>query len=355
MRQYTCVLEILQLVCQHFPPRNQKLSNIHSTFQISLNQHPKFLVPQSALLFFIHQRPLIQQLGLFRVFELLTMPHAENVLQRKSRNQLEQKYLDRNTEMDNSCGRLTFKGLSCKNIKCTYSSPVVIHSAAEWEDMRRRNRRHRKSKRSKNGKVVVNVVDVPDVCCTPPGIGSASDVAPRSRINRSNQLSRPERRTTLREAVAASNDHNRELLRSCHQSPRGTSEIVRLHDDPLYGGRLGIFDRERDWRLNVDNIYEQLLELGERIGYSSKGLQEEEILGCLTKLKHSTLESFPLLIPHTTYIRCSICQDEFTRDGEVSSLCCCHLYHTDCIKKWLLRKKTCPICRTAAVPRNKLK
>ncbi|KAJ1381371.1 E3 ubiquitin ligase BIG BROTHER-related [Sesbania bispinosa] len=44
------------------------------------------------------------------------------------------------------------------------------------------------------------------------------------------------------------------------------------------GGRFNSYDQFRDWRLDVDNMsYEQLLELGERIGYVNTGLKEDEM------------------------------------------------------------------------------
>ncbi|KAK7247069.1 hypothetical protein RIF29_41945 [Crotalaria pallida] len=43
--------------------------------------------------------------------------------------------------------------------------------------------------------------------------------------------------------------------------------------------------------------------------------------------------------------RCSICLEEFNGGAEVSSLPCKHVYHGECITKWLERNHTCPLCR----------
>lgn len=42
---------------------------------------------------------------------------------------------------------------------------------------------------------------------------------------------------------------------------------------------------------------------------------------------------------------CSICLDEFLVGCEVTSLPCSHLYHRDCIVKWLDKSLFCPFCR----------
>ena len=50
---------------------------------------------------------------------------------------------------------------------------------------------------------------------------------------------------------------------------------------------------------------------------------------------------------------CPICMDNF-HVGDVVSWSsyetCCHVYHHQCIKEWLLRHNTCPICREVVLP-----
>ncbi|XP_055801848.1 probable E3 ubiquitin-protein ligase HIP1 [Solanum dulcamara] len=48
---------------------------------------------------------------------------------------------------------------------------------------------------------------------------------------------------------------------------------------------------------------------------------------------------------------CSICLVEY-RDNEdnIGTLKCGHEFHLECIKKWLMRKKTCPFCRALVLP-----
>ncbi|GFP92819.1 E3 ubiquitin ligase big brother [Phtheirospermum japonicum] len=83
--------------------------------------------------------------------------------------------------------------------------------------------------------------------------------------------------------------------------------------------------------------YEELLALGERVGVENTGLSEAEI----TKHLH------PLTCHSTTALlidRCVICQVEYEQGEQLVTLHCDHLYHEDCIAKWLLIKKICPIC-----------
>ncbi|KAM0049897.1 hypothetical protein Hdeb2414_s0008g00291321 [Helianthus debilis subsp. tardiflorus] len=66
------------------------------------------------------------------------------------------------------------------------------------------------------------------------------------------------------------------------------------------GGRLD-HDRYRDWRLDVDNMsYEQLLELGEKIGNVSTGLRKDQIRRCVKKTK--------LPMKEMIQWKCTICQ-----------------------------------------------
>ena len=48
---------------------------------------------------------------------------------------------------------------------------------------------------------------------------------------------------------------------------------------------------------------------------------------------------------------CSICLDEYSPDEMVAELPCGHIFHSDCISKWLTeRSSTCPLCKTDLMP-----
>ena len=42
---------------------------------------------------------------------------------------------------------------------------------------------------------------------------------------------------------------------------------------------------------------------------------------------------------------CSICLGNFKVSEEIMSIPCFHMFHSYCIKQWLIREKICPICK----------
>lgn len=208
--------------------------------------------------------------------------------------------------------------------------------------------------------------------------------------------------------------------------------MMMLRSSLMMGERSDGFDRYRDWRLNVDNMsYEvfycllgsscsywyfwsfkslilwckqELLELGDSIGYVNTGLKEDEIVHCLRKTK--VINNLFSLLPTEMERKCSICQvgssiilisayqdsaltilstlivkhfnfssvirillwigiyllwqfylryfvvnpmqEDYEDDDEVGKLECGHFYHIHCVKQWLMQKNTCPICKTTA-------
>lgn len=117
----------------------------------------------------------------------------------------------------------------------------------------------------------------------------------------------------------------------------------------------GVFiDQHRDMRLDVDRMtYEELLALEEQIGIVGTGLSEDDIQ---TSLKTRTFSSLATCLNHKKAAQvdqqsnfCVICQVDFQDQENVGTLNCGHEYHVDCIKKWLLMKNTCPICKSKAL------
>uniref|UniRef100_J3M9F4 RING-type E3 ubiquitin transferase n=2 Tax=Oryza brachyantha TaxID=4533 RepID=J3M9F4_ORYBR len=123
----------------------------------------------------------------------------------------------------------------------------------------------------------------------------------------------------------------------------GAEEEIMMFRTRLLWGRMGMHDQHQDWRLDVDNMtYEELLDLEDRIGYVSTGLHDDEITRSLRMVKYSAFN------PKNFVERnCSICQEEFEANEEAGRLICGHSYHVQCIKQWLSRKNTCPVCKTA--------
>ncbi|CAA3007261.1 probable E3 ubiquitin- ligase RHG1A isoform X1 [Olea europaea subsp. europaea] len=102
------------------------------------------------------------------------------------------------------------------------------------------------------------------------------------------------------------------------------------------------YDMNEDMELDVDDMsYEELLALEEQIGSVSTGLREEEIFWRLKWYRHITfLSSSP-----KEEDLCCICLDEYIEGQDIGELDCCHKFHHDCIKKWLMQKNTCPMCK----------
>ena len=90
---------------------------------------------------------------------------------------------------------------------------------------------------------------------------------------------------------------------------------------------------------NPDTMsYEQLLQLEEDAGKVCKGLTKEQIknLPCVKYEKKKYSECY----------QCIICMDEFNEGEKVTLLPCDHIFHMECIEKWLLKEKTCPFCKS---------
>ncbi|XP_059316889.1 probable E3 ubiquitin-protein ligase RHG1A isoform X1 [Lycium ferocissimum] len=246
---------------------------------------------------------------------------------------------------------VSFGGLGCKGMLNSppVSAPAVIRSAAQWETTKQTRRK--KTTLSRSTKNSTNVV-----CCAPPGIGSASDVAPRPRTKtsqRSNnrEHSRVARRTANGEDISGSRMSN--IRHQCPRSHRRPPQIMILRQNLQFARDLDGDDQYESWRLDVDDMsYEQLVALSERIGYVGTGLAEEKIVQYIRKFKLSTTDSYSMLISTDKAWRCTICQEGCKVDDEIGKLECGHYHHIECIKKWLMQKNACPVCKIAAVHEN---
>eukprot|EP00347_Sterkiella_histriomuscorum_P019388 403341818 len=120
---------------------------------------------------------------------------------------------------------------------------------------------------------------------------------------------------------------------------------MMLGGHPMYGGNSQqLLEQQQLQRVieeskqdNPDNMtYEQMLELGERIGKVSKGLTQQQISKIPWKFWRASL---------TKKTDCSICFEEFADNQKFKVLPdCLHEYHHDCINKWLNEEKRCPVC-----------
>ncbi|GLT48869.1 hypothetical protein SLA2020_224600 [Shorea laevis] len=295
----------------------------------------------------------------------------------------------------------TFRGLGCTaSASQQVSVPAVIRTSADWEAKKLKKKIQKQEKKKKGGHSGIKIGNenstvhedfmsdggngngceaIQDVWCDP-GIGISADavgsvdsavarrnVPGRGKIDRE-RISHRERsclprRTVTPEAFSFLDSDSgfasshpepdffgtRYRRHARHPSPEGLAEIFYLQNSLLMGGRSESRDQFSTWRLDIDDMtYEQLLELGDRIGYVNTGLKEDEISKCLRKIKHRLLNDMTSNVPVQVDGKCSICQEEYEADDEMGKLYCGHSFHIQCIKQWLTHKKTCPVCKTEA-------
>ncbi|CAN1342542.1 E3 ubiquitin-protein ligase BIG BROTHER [Linum perenne] len=97
------------------------------------------------------------------------------------------------------------------------------------------------------------------------------------------------------------------------------------------------------WQDDVDPdnmTYEELLDLGEAVGTESRGLSEELI----SMLPTSKCKFGSFFSRKKSGERCVICQMRYKRGEKQTKLPCKHTYHSECITKWLVINKVCPVC-----------
>ncbi|KAE8720793.1 E3 ubiquitin ligase BIG BROTHER [Hibiscus syriacus] len=97
------------------------------------------------------------------------------------------------------------------------------------------------------------------------------------------------------------------------------------------------------WQDNIDPdnmTYEELLDLGEAVGSQSRGLSLELI--DLLPTSRCKFRSF--LLRKKSRERCVICQTRYKIGEQQMKLPCKHVYHSECIMKWLSINKVCPVC-----------
>ncbi|XP_042466729.1 probable E3 ubiquitin-protein ligase ZFP1 isoform X2 [Zingiber officinale] len=132
-----------------------------------------------------------------------------------------------------------------------------------------------------------------------------------------------------------------------HPTPYRSEEII-MFQTIVQLGELEVYEQYQDQWLDVDNMsYEELLELGDKIGQVNTGLEEEQIMSSLRKVKYSFLDALKRHIRSHNEPNCIICQEEYSINDAIGELQCGHRYHVRCIKRWLLQKNACPVCKTA--------
>ena len=109
-------------------------------------------------------------------------------------------------------------------------------------------------------------------------------------------------------------------------------------------------DDEEDEGVDVDGMtYEELTELGERIGVQSKGASATAT-ATLTRFAYGErfrgMENAPSPARDDEEC-CAVCRMGFEAGDSCLGLPRCgHAYHAECLEPWLAENKGCPLCKT---------
>ena len=82
--------------------------------------------------------------------------------------------------------------------------------------------------------------------------------------------------------------------------------------------------------------YEQLLSLENEVGSVKRGLTKQE----LSKIPFKIYAKYK----YNGQEECSICRDNYQNGETIKELPCGHIYHVNCIDKWLEQERKCPYC-----------
>ncbi|CAF1136929.1 unnamed protein product [Adineta ricciae] len=93
---------------------------------------------------------------------------------------------------------------------------------------------------------------------------------------------------------------------------------------------------------NNEHVLEELLRMEQQLnglnGPTSSGATIEQI-NCRTLSYKYTKTA------HTSEEKCTICLSEYDLNECVRRLPCMHLFHIECVDRWLMQSKRCPMCR----------
>ncbi|MFS7980417.1 putative transcription factor C2H2 family [Helianthus anomalus] len=155
--------------------------------------------------------------------------------------------------------------------------------------------------------------------------------------------------------------HRRELMVDATARHRAFPHLRVLPEDGVaildisgYHEAGHSVDHHRDLRLDIDHMsYEELLALGEQIGSAGSGLSDDFILLHLETRAFVSSKSSSEPEDETSADQelnsCVICQTNYDDEEQIGVLDCGHEYHVECVKKWLVVKNTCPICKSTAL------
>ncbi|KAG7570067.1 Zinc finger RING-type [Arabidopsis thaliana x Arabidopsis arenosa] len=100
--------------------------------------------------------------------------------------------------------------------------------------------------------------------------------------------------------------------------------------------------------------YEELSELEDSIGDFSNGLSQERISRLRTHKYGTQTKTWCCWLKKKKFVaddsQCSICLVEYAKGDKITTLPCKHIYHKDCISRWLKQNKVCCVCKAVVYP-----
>lgn len=85
--------------------------------------------------------------------------------------------------------------------------------------------------------------------------------------------------------------------------------------------------------------YEELQSLGEAVGQQSRGLSQD-LISRLPTFKYKT----GFFSKKKKMGECVICYAAYRSGDMLTTLPCAHMFHSECINRWLKERKNCPLC-----------
>jgi len=160
-----------------------------------------------------------------------------------------------------------------------------------------------------------------------------------NRLNPMNlfRSNRPQmERTQSQEELGAQPDDNNPLgLHHAHSEPEHPEETFQNLAGSGIRILLNPIDLFSNGAMGLDQLLQEIF----------RGMPEHEGAPPATEESLSKLKEFEYTAGKESDL-CAICHDDFAEKQKVSQLPCDHMYHKDCVTKWLKMHNICPMCRS---------
>ncbi|KAG8367339.1 hypothetical protein BUALT_Bualt16G0061900 [Buddleja alternifolia] len=85
--------------------------------------------------------------------------------------------------------------------------------------------------------------------------------------------------------------------------------------------------------------------------YSTMELNNQQLLDSQlsTAAAHRLIDEMPTVVRGGADGHCTVCMEGFRLGAAVKQVHCGHVFHTNCIFRWLCLHNSCPLCRTKVV------